>query len=77
MPNITIADVRAAAQNAAQRAQAEGQTSGPHTPVNAAIDAMNTLCDTDPQLPDSQRYEWIGRILNELRDTGMTRNRTN
>ncbi|MBN7324368.1 hypothetical protein I3U63_22915 [Mycobacteroides abscessus subsp. massiliense] len=58
-----------AALRAARCAQAEGIWI-----VDAAIDAITELCG---DLPEDQRYEWIGRILTDLREAGLNQPRLN
>ncbi|WP_255802065.1 hypothetical protein [Mycobacteroides abscessus] len=58
-----------AALRAARRAQAEG------IPIHdPAIVTITELCG---DLPEDQRYEWIGRILTDLREAGLNQPRMN
>lgn len=61
--------VHNAALLAARRAQAEG------VPIFVpAIDTIKALC---AELPEDQQYEWIGRILADLRERGFNQPRMN
>ena len=61
--------VRSAAIEAARRAQAEGKPS-----FESVVDTINALC---ADLPDAQRYEWLGRISMDVSGEGLNQPRMN